>query len=334
MEAARASAKRKRAANGTKRRKRRPVQVEKSIARLLTGEEDEPKQIPPTEEPPATIVPASNGTVNSVENVSSESEDTSSAVASDDEPAVDTTTEAAKPLPISNAQVPNVNVIVLLEGANLETVKVPGRTSGLALLNSDDHAHILRKTRRNANDARPDIVHQCLLTLLDSPLNKAGRLKVYIRSARNVLIEVHPQTRVPRTARRFYGLMAELLTKFKVRGTSGSEPLFRVIRNPITSHLPVDTRKIVCTYNCDNVVDVREHAGNIGKLAPTVPAVSKQDDKEKDAQTVLYVVGALAHGKVTEEWAEENICISEYPLSAATVCARITYAYECLLGIL
>ena len=55
-------------------------------------------------------------------------------------------------------------------------------------------------------------------------LNKAGRLKVYIRSARNVLIEVHPETRVPRTARRFYGLMSELLSKLKVRGTSGAQP--------------------------------------------------------------------------------------------------------------
>lgn len=236
--------------------------------------------------------------------------------------------ETAPPETGSNA---NVKVIVLLEGANLETVKVPGRTSGFALLNSEDHGHILKKTKREANDARPDILHQCLLTLLDSPLNKAGHLKIYIRTAKKVLIEVHPQTRIPRTVKRFYGLMVELLQKYKVRGTSGSEPLLKVIRNPVTSYLPVGTRKIVCTYNCENIVDVREHASKMAALAQ--PADDESGEKP-EPQTVLYVVGALAHGKITEDWAEENICISEYPLSASTVCARITYAYECLLGIL
>lgn len=48
---------------------------------------------------------------------------------------------------------------------------------------------------------------QCLLMLLDSPLNKAGMLQVYIHTAKNVLIEVNPQTRIPRLYSRFCGLM-------------------------------------------------------------------------------------------------------------------------------
>jgi rRNA pseudouridine-1189 N-methylase Emg1 (Nep1/Mra1 family) len=46
-----------------------------------------------------------------------------------------------------------------------------------------------------------------LLTLLDSPLNKAGLLQVYIHTEGNVLIEVNPRTRIPRTYKRFAGLM-------------------------------------------------------------------------------------------------------------------------------
>ena len=45
---------------------------------------------------------------------------------------------------------------------------------------------------RDIAEARPDITHQCLLTLLDSPINKAGRLQVYIQT-RGVLIEVNPK---------------------------------------------------------------------------------------------------------------------------------------------
>ena len=46
------------------------------------------------------------------------------------------------------------------------------------LLNCDDHVNILRKNNREVGSCRPDIVHQCLLMLLDSPLNRAGLLQV------------------------------------------------------------------------------------------------------------------------------------------------------------
>ena len=37
---------------------------------------------------------------------------------------------------------------------------------------------------------------QALLTILDSPLNKAGKLKaLYVHTAKNVLIQVNPQVR-------------------------------------------------------------------------------------------------------------------------------------------
>ena len=45
------------------------------------------------------------------------------------------------------------------------------------------------------------------MMLLDSPLNRAGLLQVYLHTERNVLIEIHPQTRIPRTFDRFCGLM-------------------------------------------------------------------------------------------------------------------------------
>jgi rRNA small subunit pseudouridine methyltransferase Nep1 len=51
--------------------------------------------------------------------------------------------------------------------------------------------------------------------LLDSPLNRAGLLQVYIHTAKNVLIEVNPQTRIPRTYTRFAGLMGEFMLHFK-----------------------------------------------------------------------------------------------------------------------
>ncbi|PON76887.1 Ribosomal biogenesis, methyltransferase, EMG1/NEP [Parasponia andersonii] len=68
----------------------------------------------------------------------------------------------------------------------------------------------LEKNKKNLGDYRPDIVHQALLAILDSPLNKAGRLRaLYIRTEKGVLIEVKPFTALPRTVKRFYGLMCK-----------------------------------------------------------------------------------------------------------------------------
>ena len=77
-----------------------------------------------------------------------------------------------------------------------------------------------------------------MLNLLDSPLNKAGLLQVYIHTDSNVLIEVSPHLRIPRTYKRFAGLMVQLLHKMKIRSSDGKKTLLRVIKNPITAHLP------------------------------------------------------------------------------------------------
>lgn len=77
------------------------------------------------------------------------------------------------------------------------------------MLNCDDHAHILKNNNRDLGTCRPDIAHQCLLMLFDSPLNRAGLLQVYVHTSNNVLIEINPQTRIPRTFKRFAGLMGK-----------------------------------------------------------------------------------------------------------------------------
>ena len=51
---------------------------------------------------------------------------------------------------------------------------------------------------------------------MDSPLNKAGRLQVYIHTNKNVLIEVNPRTRIPRTFARFSPLMGRNTTSVSI----------------------------------------------------------------------------------------------------------------------
>ncbi|XP_034945341.1 ribosomal RNA small subunit methyltransferase NEP1 [Chelonus insularis] len=197
-------------------------------------------------------------------------------------------------------------LIIILENAQLESVKVG---NSFELLNCDDHANILKKNNRDLGSCRPDIVHQCLLMLLDSPLNRAGLLQVYVHTEKNILIEINPQTRIPRTFKRFAGLIVQLLHKFSVRASDGHMKLLKVIKNPVTNHLPVGCRKILTSYNAEQKVDPK-------KLVPSTD------------EPIVIVVGAMAHGQVSTDYTEDTVSISSYPLSGALACAKICTAFE------
>ena len=64
-------------------------------------------------------------------------------------------------------------------------------------------------------------------------------MQVYIRTANNVLIEINPATRIPRTFKRFAGLMVQLLHKYSITAAETSVKLMKVIKNPLSDHLPV-----------------------------------------------------------------------------------------------
>jgi rRNA small subunit pseudouridine methyltransferase Nep1 len=157
-------------------------------------------------------------------------------------------------------------LIVVLEQSSLETVKLgKGKEGHFQLLNSDDHSHILKKHNRDSATARPDIAHQCLLALLDSPLSKAGHLQVFVKTTKNALIQVNPHVRIPRTFKRFCGLMVQLLHKLSIRAVNGNEKLLKIVKNPITDHLPPDCFKITMS---SEVKPTR-----LSEYLPTLPKV-------------------------------------------------------------
>jgi len=201
-------------------------------------------------------------------------------------------------------------LIIILEQANLETIKI-GKV--YELLNCDRHKNYLLKYKRDPTYARPDITHQCLLMLLDSPLNRAGLLQVYIHTAKGILIEINPQTRIPRTFDRFSGLMVQLLHKLSIRAqdqVKGGIKLLKVIKNPIVDHLPVGCKKVSTTFNCEKLVNVKDYV------------------EDGFQQPIVFVVGAMAKGSVNVDYNEDTISISSYPLSAALTCSKICNAFE------
>ncbi|KAL9111551.1 MAG: hypothetical protein Q9227_004039 [Pyrenula ochraceoflavens] len=234
---------------------------------------------------------------------------------------------AEQHVPISSTDYNTQRLVVVLSNACLETHKtaLPGRggvgaQEKFSLLNSDEHIGYMRRMNRDMSEARPDITHQvkhviwfhCLLTLLDSPINKAGKLQIFIRTAKGVLIEVSPAVRIPRTFKRFAGLMVQLLHRQSIRSTNSEEKLLKVIANPITEHLPPKCRKVTLSFQ--------------GEAMPARSYINTLSGDE----SICVFVGAMAKGRddFADEIKDDAISISNYSLSASVACSKFCHAAE------
>lgn len=218
-------------------------------------------------------------------------------------------------------------VIILLDQATLETVK--DKRGVYELLNCDDHRELCkRKLRVDPNEFRPDILHQELLALLDSPLNKAGLLKLYVQTKKNVLIDVHPSIRIPRTYKRFAGLMVQLLHKMKIKAGTESTTLLKVIKNPFSQYLPAGTR--CYGMSCKGTLY------SPLALAKALVPDSVPDNDDKSIPPTCFIIGAMSTGHIRWEdhpYMEKMFSISEYPLSGAAALSRIAGGIEHHWGI-
>lgn len=127
-----------------------------------------------------------------------------------------------------------------------------------------------------------------------------------------MLIEVSPTVRIPRTFKRFAGLMVQLLHRLSIRSTNSQEKLLKVIKNPITDHLPPNCRKITLSFDAP-VVKVREYMEKLNK-----------------DESICVFVGAMAKGtdNFADEFVDEKISISNFSLSASVACSKFCHAAE------
>lgn len=98
-----------------------------------------------------------------------------------------------------------------------------------------------------------------------------------------------------------------------VRANETSTKLMKVIKNPITEHLPVGCKKYIMSYT-----------GGLKTPKELVPTVE---------EPIALVIGAFAHGNVDVDYTEGSFSISSYPLSAALACSKLCNAFEEVWGI-
>lgn len=113
----------------------------------------------------------------------------------------------------------------------------------------------------------------------------------------------------------FNFVSVQLLHKFSIKASDSPKKLMRVIKNPISNHLPVGCRKYAMSFSASEVKHPRE-------LVPKVD------------EPIALVVGAFAHGQLNVDYTEGNFSISNYPLSAALACTKLCSAFEEAWGII
>ena len=101
----------------------------------------------------------------------------------------------------------------------------------------------------------------------------------------------------------------------------------KVIKNPVTEHLPPGCVKIGTSVEGDLV--------NINEYVRKTEFRFTSEDPNIEPAVPVFIVGVCAHGHPGKEnqYADSCIGISNYHLSAAACISRIAGAFESLWGI-
>eukprot|EP00668_Euglena_longa_P011674 GGOE01014086.1.p1 GENE.GGOE01014086.1~~GGOE01014086.1.p1 ORF type:complete len:274 (+),score=71.23 GGOE01014086.1:60-824(+) len=237
------------------------------------------------------------------------------------------TQTAAPPSPAAVVPASPPVVMVILEQAGLGLAVVGKRAN--TLLCHQEHGYWLKLQGKPPSRFRPDVVHQTLLSVFDSPLAKSGRVRVFINTDRNRCIEINPQTRVPRTMKRFQGLMAQLLGRGRGAVTSPEGlVLFGLASHPMRAYVPEGSRVYSLT-NFDRYLNPRAFVKELAEAPCT------HSNLFTDPVQAVVVVNAASDALDAPQvdYVTDYVTLSQYPMTPSIACSKVLDAFEGLWGI-
>jgi rRNA small subunit pseudouridine methyltransferase Nep1 len=156
-----------------------------------------------------------------------------------------------------------VNLVIVLVDAELELAPGPGEGC-VPILDAYCHRDVMRSLPGASRRGRPDIVHTTLLLCQGSELNRQGRLRTYVHTRDDKVIEVGRDTDVHPNYIRFLQEMGSLLQGKEVPGYAISDIDLRTLVRRIGADL-----RVALSPSGDNVslAQVFEDAGDGTVLA-------------------------------------------------------------------
>ncbi|RLG59785.1 hypothetical protein DRN86_03730 [Candidatus Geothermarchaeota archaeon] len=201
----------------------------------------------------------------------------------------------------------------------LNDAKRKGKRPREILLNISKHYSAMKKLDNIGKRGRPDIVHLSLLTALDSPLNKAGLLRIYVHTIRNKVIKVNPEVRLPRNFDRFEGLMVQLLLEGGV--PRSGKCLLEVLKE--------DLKGIIENEGIDLLIGF-SRIGRKVNLEDFLRRIMRNKKR------IGLFIGGFQRGHFSKEIADlldDTISISKYPLPSHLAICKVISKIEELLRI-
>ena len=165
---------------------------------------------------------------------------------------------------------------------------------------------------------RPDIVHNTLLQILETPLNWERQLRVLVHTQDDQVITINPRIRLPKNYVRFVGLMEQLLAEKRV--PERGETLMRVEKG--------DLRQIVRSTAAEKVLGF----STLGK-----PMLMRDvAHQASESENPLVFIGAFPRGHFTEETCrlmDAIYRVDRESLDAWVVAGRFVYDFEWAIGV-
>ncbi len=191
-----------------------------------------------------------------------------------------------------------------------------GVKTGRMLLDSSLHYAALRKIQDGDRRGRPDILHFFLLTALESPLNKAGKLRVLVHTRGDKLLRIDPTTRLIRNYNRFCGLMEQLLE-------TGRVPPDKPLPTPESGWTLAD---VIASVKPDRLVVLDETGTVFRPWDVFTPADA--------TASVACVIGGFPSGPFRSELPPgERVAFGDQSLSVWSVAAELVVNYERVAGL-
>ncbi|MEM0481664.1 MAG: hypothetical protein QXM16_02100 [Nitrososphaerota archaeon] len=189
-----------------------------------------------------------------------------------------------------------------------------GKSPARTLLDSSYHHAAMRGLPSGERRGRPDILHFTILEVLGSPLNKAGKLGVYIHTQSGHLIWVNPKVRLPRNYDRFKSLFEKLMAEKVIESDTG-EVLLSVLNSDLSSW--------VDGIGAGSVILLSENGVQV--------EMKMLGEASKSPKPVIFIIGCFPHGDFSPEVrsiADREVRISEYTLDAWVAASRILCLLE------
>lgn len=213
----------------------------------------------------------------------------------------------------------------------LNYLKRVGKSANEVLLDKSYHYNAMREEKIDGiwKRGRPDLVHISLMSILSTPLFQRNLVNVYVHTIDNKVIFFGKQVRIPKSFRRFEGLMIKLFQEKEIKENLKDDDRYRYLL------------KIEKNMTFDNLLGkvIQPHKvigfSSTGILKDLKTIVN--ENIEIDNKKLAFIIGGFPSGQFSQNIRERfhmTYAITNEQLEAHVVISRLAYECENRLSLL